>query len=183
MARECYSLSLPTDSSGFIAPVTATTSANYITSDGSAAAIQLTAPGTAAVTVVNSAGVNKTSGTDFPITYARSAGSTLTIYRSDSSGNPSPDTGRYLWEIGTPPGMPVLPASGRALEILADTQALANSTADAITFARDPTSTSTAPAVDIHVVVTNYSAINKQQSNESATNTVIGKCVLLRNHA
>jgi len=182
MSRECYGLALPTDSSGFTVPVSGTTTANYITTDGSAAAIQLTAPSTAAVTVVDSAGTSHTAGTNFPMTFTNTAGPSITLYRSDSAGNPQPNTGQYLWEVGTPPGQSALPSGGIAMERLLETPTIASNTPDAVTFVRTTDSTATMPSVEIHIVAGDYSAQNGSMTNENSQNQVVGKCVLLRNH-
>ena len=184
MARECYSLSLPTDSSGFVVPVVGTSNSSYITTDGSAAALQLTAPATSSVSVVNTAGQTVVAGTGFPMTYTNSAGSPLTIYRSDGSGNPLPNTGQYLWEQGTPPGQTALPTGGERLAILAQTSTIASNTSDAATFARAGSS-STTPAVDIHIITDDYdsSNLNGQTGNEGITSQIEAKCVYLFNHS
>lgn len=182
ISRECYNLALPTDSSGFTVPLAGTSASNYQTTDGSAAALQLTAPSTGAISVSNSAGTTKTAGTDFPVTYVHAAGPTLTLYRSDGAGNPAPNTGQYLWEVGTPPGESALAAGGKKMAVLAETASIAAATSDAVTFVRAPGSTAGVPAVAIHVIASDYSAVNSSQSNESTSTQIVGKCVLLRNH-
>lgn len=182
MSRECYGVALPTDASGFVPPVAGTTTANYITTDGSAAALMLTAPSTAAITVNDSTGQTKTAGTDFGMTYTSAAGPTLTLYRSDAHGNPSPNTGQYLWEQGTPPDFPALPSGGQSMTKLGETSAISASIPDQATFVRPDSSTASTPAVEIHLVAADYSTIGGSQTSESATNQIVGKCVLLRNH-
>jgi hypothetical protein len=178
--RESYSWALPTDASGFVVPKTGTSASNYVTTDGSAAALQIVMPATAAVTVVNSAGTSKISGTDFPITYTRSAGATVTYYRSDTSGNPAPNNGQYLWVCGTPPGQAALPAAGQRYAVLAQTATIAANTADAVVFTRAP---GTVPAIEVRIIASDFSAGNGQQNSQKNTATIVGKWILSRNHS
>jgi prepilin-type N-terminal cleavage/methylation domain-containing protein len=183
MSRECYGVALPTDASGFVPPKSGTTAASYITTDGSAAALQLTTPANASVTVINSAGTAETAGTNFPMTYTNTAsGPTLTIYRSDASGNPAPNNGQDLWEVGTPPGQPALPAAGERLVQLAQTAPIAAAIPDLATFVRTPDALTTVPTVEIHIIAADYSIINGTETNEKTGSQIVGKCVLLRNH-
>jgi len=182
ISRECYGLALPTDASGFMVPVAGTTVADYLTSDGSAAALLLTAPGTGAVSVVNSAGAAQSAGADFAMTYAKNAGTALTIYRSDSTGLPSPNAGQYLWAVGTPPGQAALPAGGQKVAKLSETAFISANTPDAVTFLRTPGANVGTPSVEIHLIAGDYSAVSDSKTSENTSSQVVGKCVLLRNH-
>ena len=179
LSRESYSFALPTDSSGFVIPVAGKTASDFITEDGNAAALQLTFPVLASVTVVNSVGTACTaaSGTNFPLIYTKSAGNVLTIYRSDSAGNPSKDTGQYLWEKGTlSDGTTVANRFAK----LGETATVSAALADAATFVR---ATGSNYAVEIQIIAGDYSIIgvNGQQDSSGNVTQTIGKWALSRN--
>lgn len=180
LSRESYSFALPTDSSGFVIPVAGKTTSDFITADGNAAALQLTFPVMASIAVVNSAGATCTAaaGTNFPLIYTKVAGNVLTIYRSDNAGNPSKDTGQYLWEKGTlADGTSV---SNRFAK-LGETAAVSASIADAATFVRATGSTT---AVEIQIIAGDYSIIgvNGQQDSSGNVTQTVGKWALSRDH-
>lgn len=153
--------------------------------DGTHAGMTLTYPPAMADTAVTlTTGTYTLSATNSPsdalYNRATAGTTTLSIYRADSDGTADPTAGQYLWVVGTEPGHTAIAAPGRSIARLADTATVAAAISDAVRFTQP--NAYNLNEVEIRLVGSAYSPINKDQTSESTgTTELTAKAVLLRN--
>jgi prepilin-type N-terminal cleavage/methylation domain-containing protein len=137
-----------------------------------------------AITVLNKSGSDiALNSTTLP--YNRDAypiGMTvLLIYRGDSNMTPDPTAGGYLWEGD-------IAANGTLTNAWAMCKTVATGAQDAVQFVRPYENGEALPyQMEVKITSGTYSAINNQQTDEEGNGTytsqLVGKCVLMRDHA
>ncbi len=132
---------------------------------------------TTAINIVTSTGVAPTTAVT-PYDATGTSTTYVLFFRSDSSGNPLPATGTYLWETGTVNGQIV----DKAVVKTIDTNAW-----NAVEFDRPvnpSTSTVIWSQIQVKIVTGAYSAQNGVNTNEATNGSnddiTVGKTILLR---
>ncbi len=179
--EEARWIALPGES-GWTSPGSAPVSAFQAASAGSSinTGVEIVSPGSAAVSVQDR---NGSALSVSPALYDRSQDTApaapLWIYRADTDGTPNASAGTALWMTGTEQGQSVSKALISSLSPLQ---------ANAVNFTRPQTATQTLLPyqLQISLISTYYSPVRQAQTSESGSTaqetSVVGKCVLLRDH-